>query len=239
MAYFYIIFYKKPILVWNLKTNRDLIWQYHLVGIIHEYQICEYLRVFRERSSIFLLVVESSRVASKNTENDNLGKIPLFTPPQGAKIVKNSWKWPKIDINDFLQRKPSMTSLFFITFFESPTRPPFEKNFIPNFGVARQKCTNFFYKKICEKNRNSEYMGLWVSREYFHRSLNIFFFAYNDSLYGKFEKIELGSFFLMYFFYTKPIFFKNCKKCCFVRAAGCETATKNINSWLYLFLSPT
>ena len=153
-------------------------------------------------------MVKSSQVASKNTENDNLGKIPPFTPPQGAKIVKNSWKWPKIDINDFLQRKPSMTSLFFITFFESPTRPPFEKNFIPNFGVARQKCTNFFYKKICEKNRNSEYMGLWVSREYFRRSPNIFFICIQWLSLRKIRKNQVWKIIVDVFFLYETHFFQ-------------------------------
>ena len=129
---------------------------------------------------------------------------------------------------------------FFITFFESPTRPPFEKNFIPNFGVARQKCTNFFYKKICEKNRNSEYMGLWVSREYFRRSPNIFFICIQCLSLRKIRKNQVWKIIVdVFFFYTKPIFFKNCKKCCFVSAAPWETATKKINSWLYIFFSPT
>ena len=129
---------------------------------------------------------------------------------------------------------------FFITFFESPTRPPFEKNFIPNFGVARQKCTNFFYKKICEKNRNSEYMGLWVSREYFRRSPNIFFICIQCLSLRKIRKNQVWKIIVdVFFFIRNPFFSKIVNNAVLSARRRGKQQPKKINYWLYIFFSPT
>ena len=131
-----------------------------------------------------------------------------------------------------------MTSLFYYIF-GKPYSPPFRKKCHTKFWCGQAKRYHFFIRKFVKKNQNSEYMGLWVSREYLYRSPNIFFHCIQWLSLPKTWKNQARKLFVGVFFYMKPIFFKNCKKCCFLRVATLETATKKINSWLYIFFSAT
>ena len=126
----------------------------------------------------------------------------------------------------------------FLFYFWKSLPPPFWKNHT-KFWCGQVKRHSFFiFKKMFEK---IEIRNIWVcgSAENIFTGLQIFFSLHTMTLSTENSQKSSLEAFSWCFFNTKPIFFKKCKTCCFVRAAGCETATKNINSWLYIFFSPT
>ena len=99
-----------------IPIRKELLLDYN--GQVHDPSNSHYLRLNKERRSIFLLMVKCYQVGYKNMENYEIGGFRPPHPSGGGNFSKKSRKTHILNIKFYVTMREKYTPIFFIPFYE-------------------------------------------------------------------------------------------------------------------------